>query len=375
MKFFFIPDIELATDMNSITERDASTQSTNPPTTQFSTTTSAKVPSKPDANCVAENPVYLSAEKNSQPWPGTKSSLSIAGKIVRKNASHRMPDRLKIVFSNHVVDDEFNFSYLHECSKVEHNIFNDNTFKIELQSVPEAFDKVTYSKYSFPSPGTSLKDNFILQGSIFGVYDNTLNCKDLEAKSGPNVQSNFVRIMGENIPHGPNNEFALADRHVIFYRRGSVDNIMAKDEKGTQPYLELLRRYANDTGCDGCYGWKWFGCLADWTEKIPEGFSCGRAVSSVKKGCKEIYEPVDCSDLVVKVASEGCTRKYKKQLCPDAALSNETLKTDYCHREINERFEETDNWVINSRNLGNLSCCCDSEDCCNDCFAPAYLGT
>ena len=84
MKFFFIPDIELATDMNSITESDASPQSsTNPPTTQFSTTTSAKVLSKPDANCVAENPVYLSAEKNSQPWPGTKSSL-IQQKVGRK---------------------------------------------------------------------------------------------------------------------------------------------------------------------------------------------------------------------------------------------------------------------------------------------------
>ena len=91
-----------------------------------------------------------------------------------------MPDRLKIVFSNSVTDDQINFIYFHDCSNDAQNIFNDKKFKIELPNVPTAFDNVTFSSYTFPAPGTDLKDNFVLEGRIYGVYDDTFSCQNLD---------------------------------------------------------------------------------------------------------------------------------------------------------------------------------------------------
>ena len=90
-----------------------------------------------------------------------------------------MPDRLKIVFTNGILDDSHDFSYLYECSKIETNTFEDDTFKMEMGSVPKEMDNVV-TKRVVPRPGTNLKDNFLLEGTVFGVYDSTLNCQDLD---------------------------------------------------------------------------------------------------------------------------------------------------------------------------------------------------
>ena len=293
---------------------------------------------------------------------------------------------MKIVFSNSITDDYWDFSYLHDCSSTGQNIFNDRTFKIEWPNIPSAFDDVTFGKWStlFPRPGTSLKDNFILEGRIFGVYDSTINCQDLEAKSGPNVRWNFVRRIPGSLQSGPNDEVAYADRYRIFYRRGSVDNQLASGSRGNQKYLDLLRRYADDTGCEGCYGWKWFGCFADWIQQVPEGFSCAKAVASNKDGCEEVYQPVDCSDLVVKVSSrqyeDSCSKKYTKRTCPTEFMDDQSLRNKKCHRMDEDgtyhgtEWEGNGIWVVSSSNVEDLTCCSNQSQCCEDCFYEPKLG-
>ena len=116
-----------------------------------------------------------------KPWKGTKT-LNLQGHLVRKNPKHQIPDRLKLVFSNSVLDDSYKFSYLHECSKIEKNIFKDMSsyrFKVDIENIPPEFDNVPPHRRTFPRPGTNLKDNFILEGTLFGVYDSTLNCPEL----------------------------------------------------------------------------------------------------------------------------------------------------------------------------------------------------
>ena len=319
-------------------------------------------------------------------FPGIRT-FSVGGTIVQENLNYeQIPDRLKVVFSNSITDDEWNFSYLHDCSSKDQNIFNDRTFKIEWPKVPSAFDDVTFGKWSFPRPGTSLKDNFILEGRIFGVYDATINCQDLEAKSGPNVRWNFVHRIPGSLQSGPNDEVAYADRYRIFYRRGSVDNQLASDRgHGNEKYLDVLRRYADDTGCEGCYGWKWFGCLADWIEQIPEGFSCAKAVASNKDGCKEVYQQVDCSDLVVKVSSRdyrtsSCSKKYPKRTCPTEFMDDQSLKNKKCHRMDKDgiykwtKWENNRTWVVSSSSVEDLTCCSNPSQCCEDCFYEPSLG-
>ena len=302
------------------------------------------------------------------------STLSIAGTIVRKNKNQPMPDRLKIVFSNSVTDDEFNFSYLHDCSNDDQNIFNGQQFKIEWPNIPTAFDNVTFGRYTFPVKGTDLKDNFILEGRIFGVYDDTLSCQDLEGKTGKRLLYSIIY---------PKNNIAYADRYRVFYRRGSIENQMESDHRGKHKYLDLLRRYANDSGCDGCYGWKWFGCLADWQSQIPEGFSCAIAVTSHKDECEEVYQQIDCSNLIVKVTSvkSQCRRMYKRKSCPTSFMRNETLRNDKCVQIDEDGFahgslyEEIGNWKLRYRGENDLTCCSSKDDCCSDCISEPNLGT
>ena len=315
-------------------------------------------------NCSAKATLHQLKEiDQNTSWSGT-SSLSIAGKVLRKNRSHRMPDRLKIVFTNGILDDSHDFSYLHECSKMEENIFEDDTFKMEMGSVPKEMDNVV-TKRVVPRPGTNLKDNFLLEGTVFGVYDSTLNCQDLESKTGRNVTS-FARRMTDNIPYGPMNEFAIADRYRVFYRKGSLDNIMYKDKSGNLvPTIEFLHQFANKKKYYNKYN-----CLADWLSKVPEGFSCAKPVPSVREYCHEIYEPVDCSKMIVKVApKEICSAKYGKQACPETLMENETLKSEYCNE-----YYAAGTWKIKRNSMENMNCCCNKNDCCNDCFSWPYLG-
>ena len=309
------------------------------------------------------------------------SSLSIAGKIVRKDTNQPMPNRLKIAFTNSVTDEQINFFYLHDCSNDAQNIFDDRRFKIEMPNVPAAFDNVTFSSYTFPAPGTDLKDNFVLEGRIYGVYDDTFSCQNLDGESG-------LRLLYSAMYQ--KNTIAYADRYRIFYRRGSIDNQLGSDEytkraftTGKQKYLDILRRYANDSGCEGCYGWKWFGCLADWQSQIPEGFSCAKAVTSHKDGCKEVYQQVDCSNLVVKVASaqSNCRRMYKRKSCPTDFMRNETLRNDRCVQMgengyyYGSEHEGIGNWKLGYRSEEDLTCCKSKNDCCDDCISEPNLGT
>ena len=323
-------------------------------------------------------------------FPGIRT-FSVGGTIIQENLNYeQIPDRLKVVFSNSITDDEWNFSYLHDCSSTEQNIFDDSIdwkFKIELPNIPTAFDDVTFGKYTFPRPGTSLKDNFILEGRIFGIYDATVNCQDLETKSGPNVRGNFVRRIPFSLQSGPNDEVAYADRYRIFYRKGSVDNQLAKDRRGKQKYLDLLRRYADDTGCEGCYGRKVYGCIADWTEQIPEGFSCAKAVPSNKDGCREVYQPVDCTELVVKVSSrqweKTCSKRYTRKKCPTEFIDDQSLRNEKCSwmdengegYVVNGREPEGNGtWVVRYSSVEDLTCCSKPSQCCDDCFAEPSLG-
>ena len=279
-----------------------------------------------------------------------------------------MPDRLIIVFTNSVTDDVKNdVSYLHDCSNTEPNIFSNQTFKIKWPTVPSSFDNVYFGRHFFPVPGTNLKDNFILEGKIIGVYDDSFSCQNVDRLQGPDRE-----------------EQAFADRYRIFYRRGSIENQIVKDNMvrngKKQKYLDMLRRYANDTGCDGCHGWKWFGCLAEWQSQIPEGFSCAKAVASNKPGCKEVYQPVACSNLVVKVApGRMCRRVYNPKSCPMAYMGDKTLRNKYCvQMDRNGEYygsedEGIGNWVLIRRGVQDLTCCVNSHDCCNDCFAEPLL--
>ena len=292
-----------------------------------------------------------------------------------------MPSRLKILFSNSVTDEQTNFIYLHDCSNDAQNIFNDRRFKIELPNVPTAFDNVTFSSYTFPAPGTDLKDNFVLEGRIFGVYDDTFSCQNLEGKDGYGLL--LSALQQKNI-------MAYADRYRIFYRRGSIDNQLGSDSyteraftTGKQRYLDILRRYANDSGCDGCYGWKWFGCLADWQSQIPIGFSCAKAVPSHKDGCYEVYQQVDCSNLVLKVTSvrSQCRRMYKHKSCPSALMRNETLRNGRCVQMgedghyYGSGYEGIGNWKLSYRGEEDLNCCTSKNHCCEDCISEPHLGT
>ena len=316
-----------------------------------------------------------------KPWKGTKT-LNLQGHLVRKNPKHQIPDRLKLVFSNSVLDDSYKFSYLHECSKIEKNIFKDMSsyrFKVDIENIPPEFDNVPPHRRTFPRPGTNLKDNFILEGTLFGVYDSTLNCPELMSKSGINVTS-FVRSIRDNIQPGPNKEFAMNDQYNIFYRRGSLDNIMAKDNSKNDSLvtmLDLYRSIAKETGRPK------YECLADWISKIPEGFSCARAVSSVRERCQEIYEPTDCSNMLVKVASkESCGDEYRLKECPEKFMADEHLRAKYCEPELlydedsqnSYPYEPTGKWVIYTRRRENYNCCCSENDCCNGCFSAPYLG-
>ena len=285
-----------------------------------------------------------------------------------------MPDRLKIVFANGILGDSYDFSYLHECSKVETNIFEDNTFKMEMGSIPNEMDNVVL-KNVVPRPGTNLKDNFLLEGTVFGVYDSTLNCQDLESKTGRNVTS-FAREMTRNsmgptsIPHGPMNEFAIADRYRVFYRKGSLDNIMIKDESGNlRPTIEFLHFIGNREHLTPFYNNN-LNCLADWLSNVPEGFSCAKPVPSVGKNCHEIYEPVDCSKMIVKVATkETCEWIYGKRACPQMFMENKALKSEICDKNYAK-----DVWELKRNSMENMNCCGDKNNCCNDCFSWPYLG-
>ena len=310
------------------------------------------------------------------------NTLSIAGTIVRKDTNQPMPDRLKIVFSNSVTEEAFNFIYFHDCSNDAQNILDGRRFKIELPNVPAAFDNVSFSSYTFPAPGTDLKDNFVLEGRIFGVYDETFNCQDLEGKN--DAYGSLYSALTQK------NTMAYADRYRIFYRRGSIENQLGSDsytEKafatGKQKYLDILKRYADDSGCDGCYGWKWFGCLADWQSQIPEGFSCAKAITSDKDGCREVYQQIDCSNLVVKVASvqSQCLRMYKYKSCPTAFMRNETLRNDRCFQLREDGYyygsqhEAIGSWKLRYRGQEDLDCCTSKNNCCDDCISEPNLGT
>ena len=298
-------------------------------------------------------------------------AFSVEGQIVMKNQTHQLPKRLKLVFSNGVADEMGfkKFTYIHECDNdLSSNIFDGNKFKIQMKNIPLAFDNVIYnSKYSLPRQGTSLKDNYILEGRIVGIYEQTTDCTFLKEK--------VLRQWPIGHSRGPLNEVAVADRHIIFYRRGSLKNVMTKDQDGVRDYLTLLKNYANDSGCDGCHGWKWFGCLHDWQSQIPEGFSCAKAVASNKEGCKEIYEQVDCSDLVVKVASERCSTLYETDQCPLAYMVNETVKNENCMQKYDDNWNPLPTWVKKSNKLEHYTCCRNSTDCCQDCISKVYLGT
>ena len=44
-------------------------------------------------------------------------------------------------------------------------------------------------------------------------------------------------------------------------------------------------------------------CFLGWTSKIPQGFSCGLAITPTN-GCRwDEFVPVDCSEVVIKVAT------------------------------------------------------------------------
>ena len=157
-----------------------------------------------------------------------------------------------------------------------------------------------------------------------------------------------------------------------------LDNIMAKDNSKNDSLVPIMDLYRSIND-----GFERYDCLADWISKIPEGFSCARAVSSVRKGCKEIYEPADCSDILVKVASkESCGDEYRLKECPEKFMADERLKSKYCVGELvySEKsqssypYEPTRKWVIRTRRRENYNCCCSENDCCNDCFSPPYLG-
>ena len=341
------------------------------------------------------------------------STLSIGGKIVLQNSDHRIPDRLKVIFSNFIYEQPFN--YLHDCDRTDENIYPDKTFKIEWPTVPVAFDNVTPTPLKvndiFPRHGTSLKDNYILVGRIVGVFDDTLNCQKFEEKYGPNAKRPELLLFPDFISpipvtlSGTNNEAAYADRYRVFYKRGSINNIMYADNEESEriEYVTMLRRQANrnDTNCEGCYNN--LGCMADWLSQIPDGFSCAKAVASDTVGCNEVYESVDCSNLVVKVASRKrymnygnnnkCHKKYGKLSCPAEFMDEEALRNTNCYQvggmnieTDNERYngywkrvngpqskEVNGTWVLRHDSVENLTCCLDKLNCCNDCFEEPNL--
>lgn len=102
---------------------------------------------------------------------------------------------------------------------------------------------------------------------------------------------------------GPQGERAFADMHAIFYKKGNFD-----------------------FGKPKC----------SWINQIPQGFSCGKASVPLKEcdGFLDRYIPVDCNEILVKVADKRCqkfTQNENGQRIKKENLGNEPD----CHVNVN----------------------------------------
>ena len=100
-------------------------------------------------------------------------------------------------------------------------------------------------------------------------------------------------------PKGKYGEQAISDVYKVFYRNGPENDFKwkkgGKDRNG----------------------------LTGWDLLFPQGFSCGRgAPRDIRSGgFFESFVPVDCSEIILKVASKRCERNEKF----DQGLENEML--------------------------------------------------
>ena len=147
------------------------------------------------------------------------------------------------------INDEFDYTMVMTQETFDKNITTDPAvlgWWAETFSVPE--EEIAKIKYAM--------------GYVMGHYDNDYPC-------------GFGNDQSFDPPPGPNGEVAVAERYAVFYRNGVWP--------GTGP----------DEECS----------FVDWTSKFPQGFSCGLAVTQ-PNGCYfDQFVPIDCSEVILKVAS------------------------------------------------------------------------
>jgi len=210
--------------------------------------------------------------------------FSVSGEIQRASPSYSEPTKIAITWFNWLEGDDvrdgtawkwsgglFNINASHFTLKMnltEHQLSQNITTSPKIKN--------GYWKHFPEKTRQQLNDFTLAMGQIHGVYNT-----DDKPSTG-----NDGGLRG--ISKGPNNETAFADVYAVFYKRGSVDEFS--------------------------FGSKTIYKECDWYSQLPQGFSCGRGTSADRSCSRfERFEPVSCSEIVVKVASRKCER-YEKNL-------------------------------------------------------------
>ena len=82
----------------------------------------------------------------------------------------------------------------------------------------------------------------------------------------------------------------MADEYVVIFRKGF----------GITTFGDLIKSYGKNLKPD-----------CDWYSKFPQGFSCAKG-SPPKGDCFfDRFDPVDCSKIVLKIATEDCDNERR----------------------------------------------------------------
>jgi len=208
--------------------------------------------------------------------------FSVSGEIQQASQSYSEPTKIAITWFNFLEGDDIRDGTAWKWSGGLSNI-NASHFTLKMNLTEHQFSqnittslkiKNGYWK-KFPEKTRQQLNNFTLaMGHIHGVY----STDDKPSTGNDRVLRDFSK--------GPNNEQAFADVYAVFYKRGSVDEFS--------------------------FGTKTIYKECEWYSQLPQGFSCGRGASA-DLSCShwERYEPVSCSEIVVKVFSRRCERNEK----------------------------------------------------------------
>ena len=101
---------------------------------------------------------------------------------------------------------------------------------------------------------------------------------------------------------GPSGEKAIADEYVVIFRKGF----------GITTFEDLIKSYGKNLNPD-----------CDWYSKFPQGFSCAKGSPPIGDCFFDRFDPVDCSNIVLKIATKDCDNERR----------------DDCFKHVNLQFE------------------------------------